>query len=377
METLVRDCTKLGRHQAAGARRSEAAVDAAIEAVAGARGNPSKLEAAQSAVAELQRTVGGQQRELYGNVSKYGRHVEKAFTLDVGLVCTSPAFEGSEAVVAQAVHEHLVREGDSAAAQKFAEEGGMRRDAGLEERFLAMHASARALRAGDVRGAVAWAQQELAQGRGELLVLPLDFRLQRLRFLQLVEAGNVVQALAHARATFPRHVRAHGEEIEQLMGLFAYAQRLAESPYKNLFADTRWDEGAAEFTAAFCAQAGEAAAAPLGVAAGAGARAVAVVAKVAALLRDRRAEWSQQNELAVEVPLPDSMRFHSVFACPVSKEQASPTNPPMMMPCGHVVCRASLDKLARGVRAGAAAGRFKCPYCPGMSALSEAKRVYF
>ncbi|KAJ2471392.1 hypothetical protein IWW56_006345 [Coemansia sp. RSA 2131] len=72
------------------------------------------------------------------------------------------------------------------------------------------------------------------------------------------------------------------------------------------------------------------------------------------------------------------MRFHSVFACPVSKEQATAENPPMMMPCGHVVCKASLDKLARGVRPGAvASGRFKCPYCPGMSSLTDAKRVYF
>ncbi|KAJ2392841.1 hypothetical protein GGI23_005137, partial [Coemansia sp. RSA 2559] len=85
-----------------------------------------------------------------------------------------------------------------------------------------------------------------------------------------------------------------------------------------------------------------------------------------------------QNELPVEVPLPDEMRFHSVFACPVSKEQATGDNPPMMMPCGHVVCKASLDKLARGVRPGSiASGRFKCPYCPSLSVLSDARRVYF
>ncbi len=31
--------------------------------------------------------------------------------------------------------------------------------------------------------------------------------------------------------------------------------------------------------------------------------------------------------------------FYSIFACPVSKEQSSEENPPMMLPCGHVLCK--------------------------------------
>ncbi len=41
-------------------------------------------------------------------------------------------------------------------------------------------------------------------------------------------------------------------------------------------------------------------------------------------------------------------RYHSVFVCPVSREQASADNPPMMMQCGHVLCEHSLKKLSRG-----------------------------
>ena len=31
--------------------------------------------------------------------------------------------------------------------------------------------------------------------------------------------------------------------------------------------------------------------------------------------------------------------YYSVFTCPVSKDQSTPENPPMMLPCGHVRCQ--------------------------------------
>ena len=50
----------------------------------------------------------------------------------------------------------------------------------------------------------------------------------------------------------------------------------------------------------------------------------------------------------IEIPLPPEYRFHSVFSCPVSKEQASEVNPPMMLGCGHVIAKESLAKLSKG-----------------------------
>ena len=64
-------------------------------------------------------------------------------------------------------------------------------------------------------------------------------------------------------------------------------------------------------------------------------------------MRERRSEWSQADELPIEVPLAPENRFHSVFACPVSKDQATDANPPMMLNCGHVVAKESLAKLGK------------------------------
>jgi len=42
--------------------------------------------------------------------------------------------------------------------------------------------------------------------------------------------------------------------------------------------------------------------------------------------------------------------FHSIFACPVSKDQSTDSNPPMLLPCGHVLCQVSTYDLAASFR---------------------------
>ena len=46
---------------------------------------------------------------------------------------------------------------------------------------------------------------------------------------------------------------------------------------------------------------------------------------------------------AQELELGSQFVFHSVFACPVSREQGTPDNPPMLLPCGHVLAKQSLQ----------------------------------
>ncbi|KAF6767484.1 CTLH/CRA C-terminal to LisH motif domain protein [Kalmanozyma brasiliensis GHG001] len=108
----------------------------------------------------------------------------------------------------------------------------------------------------------------------------------------------------------------------------------------------------------------------IGVEVGAGG-ALNKIIKVKAVMKERGNEWSQADELPIEIPLPTKLRFHSIFACPVSKEQGTEQNPPMMLACGHVLCLETLNRLAKGN------GRFKCPYCPTESYLHQAIRVYF
>lgn len=394
MDSLVRDCDKLGKHQASSYNKSIAALDAAIQSL-----ESDSLRTARDKLTKAHTTSAEQLKELYNNVSKYGKHVEKAFKIDLGVVAESRAFEDKRQVLGESVLLHFLREGDFETARLFAQEAHLVLPQEILEQFESMYRVVAQIKQEpdhDLTAAIDWAVKNRRQLNK--LGLSLEFTLHRLRFLQLVEDEQAMDALAYARQWFPQFSKSnsdsslepelelepepepHAEEVEHLMGIFIFARRLSASPYVSMFDSQRWEDGARDFASAFCTLLGLASTSPLSVTACAGARALPILCKALNLLRDKRAEWSQQDELAVEVQLPDDMHFHSVFACPVSKEQATPANPPMMMPCGHVVCRASLEKLARGIRPGAAvaaSGRFKCPYCPGMSTLNDAKPVYF
>ena len=54
------------------------------------------------------------------------------------------------------------------------------------------------------------------------------------------------------------------------------------------------------------------------------------------------------------------MNFHSVFCCPVLKQQTRNENPPLLLPCGHALCYETVNRLSKGNDT----ARFKCPYCP-------------
>lgn len=41
---------------------------------------------------------------------------------------------------------------------------------------------------------------------------------------------------------------------------------------------------------------------------------------------------------------------HSVFACPILRQQGSEQNPPMRLLCGHVISQDALNKLCQGIR---------------------------
>lgn len=52
-----------------------------------------------------------------------------------------------------------------------------------------------------------------------------------------------------------------------------------------------------------------------------------------------------RDALPVDISVPWTLG-HPVFICPISKEETTATNPPVLLPCGHIILRDSMRKLA-------------------------------
>jgi len=248
----------------------------------------------------------------------------------------------------------------------------------LQERFTGMYAILSSLKKHDLYPAIEWARQNSVEleARGS----NLEFELCKLQFVWLFKGPSVnglpdgpdngeSGALRYGLQNFSRFQPKHLPEIQRLTGAIAFSSSIARSPYQSIFdISVAFDEVASSFTREFCSLIGLSAESPLYVAATAGALALPNLVKWISINK-KNTEWTARDELAFETPLPKSMFYHSIFVCPVSKGQATVDNPPVILPCGHVLARDSLRGLAKG------GSRYKCPYCPSEGIVKDAREI--
>ncbi|EFE35195.1 uncharacterized protein ARB_06152 [Trichophyton benhamiae CBS 112371] len=293
------------------------------------------------------------------------------------------AFSTADTFLAEVSRTHAESELDTAmgqaeqqASESIPDIEGLR-SGEIRSQFLLMHELLHELTENrNLLPAIEWARnhREALYVRGS----NLEFELCQLQFVWLFhgggEAGISVQdgrlkALEYARREFSGFQGRYLPEIQQLLGAMAFAPNLGDSPYNTIFNNPdSWDRVATSFKGEFCALLNLSAESPLYVAATAGAIALPTLLKLQTIMKEKRTEWTSQNELPVEIPLPHSYQYHSIFVCPVSKEQTTDANPPMLMPCGHVIAHQSLMRISKG-------NKFKCPYCPTESHAKDARKL--
>ncbi|KAI9660130.1 MAG: hypothetical protein M1821_001482 [Bathelium mastoideum] len=318
----------------------------------------------------------------------------------------SDALSSQSQLINRAIAMHLLREGQFSVASTFLKEAEPRSDSTeglmqdvamkdtwekdianaklhsveLQEQFADMyHILHEMKQRKNLAPAIQWARNhsKSLDHRGS----NLEFDLCRLQFSALFMGHDLedtvhstnsgpVRAWAYAREEFSLFQHRYLKEISQLMGSIAFSADLSTSPYQQYYNNaSAWEDVANSFTREFCSLLGLSADSPLYIAATAGAIALPTLVKLRAIMKDKRTEWTTEDELPVDTPLPPGYQFHSIFVCPVSKEQSTEANPPMMMPCGHVICKESLERISKN-------SRFKCPYCPSESHFQDAKQVY-
>jgi len=207
----------------------------------------------------------------------------------------------------------------------------------------------------------------------------LEFELHKLQYVQYLINNDIPSAIKYAKNSFGIFGETNFKDIKRLACSLLYIKHLEDSPYSDLLSPSLWDDIESQFKRGFCSIYGFSSESPLYTAVMVGASSIPPLIKIDTILKVKKnIDWSATSELPVEIPLLDFQRYHSVFACPVSKEQVDcngKENYPTMLTCGHIISRESLLGLCKGNNIHK--HKFKCPYCPTESTEGQAKRVYF
>ncbi|OJA14004.1 hypothetical protein AZE42_07006 [Rhizopogon vesiculosus] len=314
------------------------------------------------------------QKEIYNGIARFGKALDKRFTQP--LPTHDPLFtsERAQAALERTIALHFLRTGQFSTAETFIQECGIHIEAELQTQFQDLHRVVLALKRQDIGPALEWSlkNREFLRKRSS----PLEFYLHRSQFIRLLLSGplHAAPAISYANATLRSFYPEHATEFQRLLTSVLYLpkERLQRSPYADLASDSVHTDLEPLFAKEYCANLGMSRQVPLRVIGDiGGGGALARIEKARTVMKERKSEWSQTDELPIEIPLAPENRYHSIFACPVSKEQSTDKNPPMMMTCGHVISKDSLQKLCKSN------GRVKCPYCPAESAQASAMQVHF
>lgn len=157
------------------------------------------------------------------------------------------------------------------------------------------------------------------------------------------------------------------------MGCFLYCHKgLEASPYADLLDSIHWTEAADMFAQSACKLMGLPVESSLAVSLLAGCVALPQLLQLKFMMAQKQISeiWSR-DELPCEVNLGWERRYHSVFTCPILRQQTSDANPPVRLLCGHTISRDAMKKLVSHTR------RLKCPYCPVEMSENDVQQISF
>lgn len=328
---------------------------------------------------KLQR-ISAEHRELHGTVSKVGKVVDKNFVSDFTATTRTDALQDEQNIMLlnKVMAKHYCRQGMDEVAQALIKDSGMQDEVARdifesESNFAEIYKIWKSIQKHDLQPALEWTRlysNKLVEKNSTL-----EFKLHKLAFLQIVSRGIDAQseAIAYARNNFSKFVDRFGSEIPNLMGTFIYLPNgIENSPYKHLISPEMWTEASYIFLKDACHTLGISKNSPLSVVINAGCTALPALLNIKQVMLSRQvlSIWSGRDELPIEIDLDPEYRYHSIFACPILRQQTSEENPPKKLTCGHVISSDALLKLSNGPI-------LKCPYCPVEQNSDDAVRIWF
>lgn len=196
----------------------------------------------------------------------------------------------------------------------------------------------------------------------------IEYQMHILKFIQIF-LKDQFSGMKFARENFPKFGFNHLEPI---------ANFITEVSINGLdslvkYYETGFHQLSGNFIQIFCSIQGLSSESPLYSTLIASILSLPNFIKFNKLITLKKLDWSTQNELPFEIPLPDFLKFHSIFICPVSKEETTLENPPRVLPCNHILAQSTVMNLCKNN----VNNSFKCPYCPKITRQSETKLIRF
>eukprot|EP00048_Salpingoeca_helianthica_P017817 m.239143 g.239143 ORF g.239143 m.239143 type:complete len:400 (-) comp22329_c0_seq1:109-1308(-) len=329
-------------------------------------------------------------KDFIGVLAKLGKSIDKTFFSNPAKSANPDAFKGLSGSIHKAISEHLCFDGKFDVVETFAREsdGMLTEDHALHMKELSeirdallKHNLAPALRWIDAH------ERDLTE-----LHSPLSYNAHRLAFIQLLTSGKIHEAIIEAQQQLSRLAGPRLDDLKHLMGAVLYANRLSSSSYRDILSPTLWTDLHEQLVSAYCTIGSLPRESPLSRCINTGCRAIPVYQKISKMLETAMSFegnaltalgkrdvpfWEAIAETRFEFPTAVEPLSHTVFCCPVSKDLTTPQNPPMRLPCGHVISREILTTLARSIGHASRQRRFKCPYCPQELVLADTVEVHF
>ncbi|XP_042460284.1 protein RMD5 homolog [Zingiber officinale] len=308
------------------------------------------------------------QKDLNITLGKYVKVTEKSFNPDISKAYRNVDFDPH--IVNQIIASHFYRQGLFDLGDCFISEANEPEAAALKTPFLEMYGILESMRRRNLELALNWASSHsewLAQNGSNL-----ELKLHQLQFVEILQNDSVQNALSYVRKHLAPNASAHKVEIPKLMGCLVWSGKLHKSPYADLLSPNHWEKLADEFMQQFCSCLGQSYQSPLSIAIAAGIHGLPTLLKLESVMAVKKQEWQAMKQLPVPIDLSKDFQFHSIFVCPVLREQGSDENPPMLMPCGHVLSKQSIVKLSKS-----STRPFKCPYCPLEASVAQCRQLHF
>ncbi|CAN0878881.1 Protein RMD5 homolog [Linum grandiflorum] len=334
-------------------------IETAIQTIQSETGSDCKavlveLKKKLQGISHLGLVEGKENKELSIALNKYAKLLDRSFIPDILKAYRNIEFDTH--ILNQIVASHFYREGLFEIGDHFINSAKEQPESALTTRavFHEMYTILDALKARNLAPALSWVERNGSTGSN------LKLKLHQLQFVEILQNRGRKEALDYARTNITPFAGSHFAEVQKTMACLLWAGKLDRSPYTELLSPTNWTSVSSELVREFCCNiVGQSHESPLSVTVSAGIQTLPSLLKFVTVMAGTGAGTGTMKELPVPVELDSSMQFHSVFVCPVLKEQSSEENPPMLMSCGHVLCKQSIGKMSKNHTKG-----FKCPYCP-------------